>query len=323
MRHYIKNHPVYFVEFDHKKNSIKALHYSDASSLKIHWICKNGHEWFSSPLNRNKGLSCPFCPKELKTKNLENSLKSIRHICDNGHEWIEPISLFNKRKTCVRCECNIFDALTFINQQYPDIAIEGMPLIKGHEWEYSNTFKFFEDEICHKWPIVKSILDNYKDKTVKINSAKLKTCFLSMDDAFLFEKENSLSSTARYSYSIGLQKDNIVYQILRYLPQKDGTVKILALSTKNGYNVAGGYSRLLRELDKKILQSGYKINKFQISINMRFNSNEYWSNAGFVVKKCTSRFCLSDGFVRSSLKSELKNSFKISDYDHLLLEKEI
>lgn len=321
MRHYIKNHPVYFIEFDRKKNPVEALHYSDASSIKLHWICKNNHEWFSSPLNRNKGFTCPFCPKNKAIK--ENSLKSLKYVCEQGHSWLESKILYNNRKTCIRCDYNIFDAKTFISQYYPEIPIEILSIDKPGIFFHPGTFKFYEDEIYYKYPIIKSILDNYLDKTKKINSVKLKTIHPSMDEAYLFEKENSLNSTARYAYAIGLHKDNVLYQVLRYLPQKNGTLKILAISTKNGYNIAGGYSRLLRELNKKILKSGIVANKLEISINTRFNLSAFWANEGFRLKKVTYPFCLSDGFLRTSSKKILENSFKLSTEEHFLLEKDI
>ena len=341
-RHQIKLHPVYFNEFNHKKNPVSSLQLSDASSVKVHWICKNSHEWYSSPLNRKLGLECPFCPKKKKvikpidisiveyfsikndalmTDLSASSLKTFRWVCDENHEWLEPICLFDKRRSCVRCDYSIYDASTFIRQQFPDVPIEILPLEEKDSTVFVNTFKFFEDEVYHKWPIIKSIIDNHLDKTCKINSVKLKTTYPSMDDSFLFEKENSLVSSPRYAYAIGLEKDGVLYQCIRYLSQKDGTVKIFAITTKNGYNVAGGYSRLLRELNKKIEKSAIKAIKFQLSVNMRFNSTEFWNTIGFNVKSVRSPVCLSDGLVRTSSKTELKNSFKIKEFGYLLLEK--
>jgi hypothetical protein len=341
-RHQIKSHPIYFTEFDHKKNPVSSLHLSDASSIKVHWICKNGHEWYSSPLNRNSGLECPFCPKKKKvtdpvgisvveyfsikndalmTDLSASSLKTYRWVCDENHEWLEPMCLFDKHRGCSRCDNSIYDAETFIRQQYPDVPVEVIPLEKDATTEYSNTFKFYEDEIYHKWAIVKSILDNYSDKTIKINSVKLKTKYPDMDESYLFEKENSLVSTPRYGYAIGLYKDDELYQCIRYLLQKDGTVKIFAITTKNGYNVAGGYSRLLRELDKKIHSKGFTPIKYQLSVNMRFNNTTFWDSIGFHVKSVRNPTLLSDGFVRTSSKNELKDAFKIKEFGYLLLEK--
>ena len=179
----LKDHPVYFNEFDFKKNELKYLTLSENSSLKVHWICKNGHSWFSSPLNRNKGLDCRFCPKEKKIN--DNSIKIVSHCCQNGHEWLEPDTIYNKRKTCLRCQYHIFDARTFLEKKYKNVLVLGF---SKYSVLNKNKFHFYEDEVYYKFPIIKSILDNEKDKTIKINSVKLKAVTLSMDEGYIFEK---------------------------------------------------------------------------------------------------------------------------------------
>lgn len=54
-------------EWNYDKNEKKPYEIGAGSGKKYWWVCKQGHEWKESPVNRCKGYNCPKCNKERKT----------------------------------------------------------------------------------------------------------------------------------------------------------------------------------------------------------------------------------------------------------------
>ena len=50
-------------EWDFARNKIDPYTISSNSHMKVYWICKRGHMWKASVLNRNQGSGCPHCDK--------------------------------------------------------------------------------------------------------------------------------------------------------------------------------------------------------------------------------------------------------------------
>lgn len=62
---YIKDIPELVAEFDFEKNTIPLETITTGMDHRIHWKCKKGHEWCTSPHNRVRGKSgCPTCWKK-------------------------------------------------------------------------------------------------------------------------------------------------------------------------------------------------------------------------------------------------------------------
>ena len=110
-------YPELLEEWDYEKNKyIRPEECSPGSEKKVHWICKEGHEWMASISNRTRHKSgCPYCcgnlaipgVTDLKTKCPElmeewnydrnininpetitfRSHKKVWWICKKGHEW--------------------------------------------------------------------------------------------------------------------------------------------------------------------------------------------------------------------------------------------
>ena len=53
-------------EWNYKKNSLKPYEIGAGSGKKYWWICKQGHEYFMSPINRVYGMGCSTCSSERK-----------------------------------------------------------------------------------------------------------------------------------------------------------------------------------------------------------------------------------------------------------------
>ena len=114
-----------------KNNGLTPMDVFPNSKKRVWWKCKNGHEWQTSPQDRNRGTGCPYCSgrrlikgkNDLQTinpilasewnyeKNAEltpahvfpNSNKKVWWKCKNGHEWEAAISNRNKGRGCPYC----------------------------------------------------------------------------------------------------------------------------------------------------------------------------------------------------------------------------
>lgn len=97
-----------------KNGSLSPRDVTPASSIKVWWICKKGHEWEAVVYSRNRGINCPFCQNHQETdfKHLALSKtgllkewhptknerlnpkdvtsaydKEVWWLCEKGHEW--------------------------------------------------------------------------------------------------------------------------------------------------------------------------------------------------------------------------------------------
>ena len=128
-------YPELLAEWDYKKNKINPDVFSPGSNKIVWWICKNGHEFSMSIVNKTSGQKCPYCSKQklligyndlatthsslldewdysknnlLKIRPAEEMASSekevwwICSVCKN--EWIMPIKNRAKRNIgCPKC----------------------------------------------------------------------------------------------------------------------------------------------------------------------------------------------------------------------------
>lgn len=134
---------------------------------KIWWKCSKGHEWLSTPNNRNGGNGCPYCANQkvlrgyndLKTVNPElaaewNYERNENLIpeqvvagsgvktwwkCSLGHEWQASISSRNKGKGCPYCTNRM------VSKGFNDLATKNAELAK--EWNYEKNGVLTPDNI--------------------------------------------------------------------------------------------------------------------------------------------------------------------------------
>ena len=136
------------------------------SHLKIWWLCKKGHEWQASVINRNKGSGCPYCsgrlasiesnltrlnPKLAKewhpTKNgiltprdvTAGSHKKVWWICKKGHEWVASIGSRNSGNKCPYCSGRKVNEDNCLQTVNPHLAEEWHPTMNGKLTPYDIT----------------------------------------------------------------------------------------------------------------------------------------------------------------------------------------
>ena len=59
-----------------KNDSLTPENITLGSEKKVWWLCKKGHEWQATVVNRNKGRGCPYCGG--KKVNKDNCLATLR-----------------------------------------------------------------------------------------------------------------------------------------------------------------------------------------------------------------------------------------------------
>ena len=116
-RKYITDYPDLMEEWDYVGNKdIDPTKVRHRSEIVVSWICKDGHKWQTSVVQRtNRGSGCPFCSghrtitgkNDLATVNpalaaewhptkngklnpsvvAKSSGKMVWWVCEKGHEW--------------------------------------------------------------------------------------------------------------------------------------------------------------------------------------------------------------------------------------------
>ena len=67
--------PTLAKEWNYEKNGkLKPCDVKFASNKKVWWICKHGHEWEATIVNRNKKRGCPFCSQSRRISVPEKAL---------------------------------------------------------------------------------------------------------------------------------------------------------------------------------------------------------------------------------------------------------
>lgn len=137
--------PTLAKEWNYDKNGdLKPEHFTANSGEKVWWKCDKGHEWQATIVNRNNGVSCPYCSgrfavkgkTDLQTVNptlakewnyeknngltpedvLQNSNKKVWWKCSKGHEWEASIANRTRGKGCPICNSER-------NTSFPEYAI--------------------------------------------------------------------------------------------------------------------------------------------------------------------------------------------------------
>ena len=141
-----------------KNGKLKPSDVTASTNKKVWWLCKKGHEWRASVVNRNNGTNCPYCSGN-KVSN-DNSLRTINPIlakewhptknsitpdevtsnsglfawwlCSKGHEWKARIYSRNSRTGCPYCTNQKPTDSTSLLSIYPYLAKEWHPTKNGN-----------------------------------------------------------------------------------------------------------------------------------------------------------------------------------------------
>ena len=154
------------------------------SHKKYWWLCDKGHEWETSPHNRNYGSGCPYCygrfaikgENDLATVNptltaewhptknaiKPDEVKAVSHNkvwwqCSKGHEWIAPIYARANGTGCPYCSGKIpIEGETDLATLMPEIAEEwNYNKNRGKTpqmfTKYSNQKVWWQCDLGHEW----------------------------------------------------------------------------------------------------------------------------------------------------------------------------
>lgn len=142
-----------------------------------------------------------------------------------------------------------------------------------------NPLFFYEDEIIRNRDIVESIILNKINKSKIIYARKTSLQKIDNINANLFFKENHLMGRGSGT-TLGLFIDDEIVCAMRFI-QKDGFIDISRFCCKKYYNVVGGFSKLLKNIEKQ-----YKPDCIQNFIDLRYGSGEYLQQFGFEESTC-------------------------------------
>lgn len=134
---------------------------------------------------------------------------------------------------------------------------------------------FREDEIYDNSDIVKSIIANKVGQSIKIGA---RTCNIKQEEKSIgrhFMKDNHLMGRGSGDTFVLCNEDEILSCML--IKRKNGReYEISRFAHKMGYNVVGGFSRLI-----KFAQSKLKMESLITYIDLRYGSGEYLKGLGF------------------------------------------
>ena len=131
---FASQHPELLFEWDYKSNEKGPEEYTSGSNVNVNWICKNGHKWPASIVQRVHGSGCPYCsgqraipgktdirtidPKLIEEWDFEkndnispemflpHSSKIVWWKCKKGHSWKASIKkrFEQKVRSCPLCK---------------------------------------------------------------------------------------------------------------------------------------------------------------------------------------------------------------------------
>jgi very-short-patch-repair endonuclease len=134
---------------------------------------------------------------------------------------------------------------------------------------------FCEDEILEKTKIVESIILNKLSKSNRIFARKCSIEEMSIEKSKLFFKDNHLMGSGR-GRTYCLINDGVVLSAIRLVKKEDG-LDISRFCHAIGYNVVGGFSKLLSYIEKTL-----KPKFIQTFIDLRYGLGDYLNSMGFI-----------------------------------------
>lgn len=84
-------YPELMQEWNYERNKILPEDYRKGSSEKVWWICKQGHEWRATIIDRSRGTGCPLCNMERKVSFPEKAiLYYLQQYFENVESNVSP-----------------------------------------------------------------------------------------------------------------------------------------------------------------------------------------------------------------------------------------
>lgn len=151
------------------------------------------------------------------------------------------------------------------------------------------SFFFREDELRDKFDIVKSIVLNAVGKSNRIFARKTKIVELSKEESMNFLLENHLMGNGK-GRTFALIYNDFPVSLIRISRTKDDQYDISRFCNKLGYNVVGGFSKLLKYAEKELNMSC-----LTTFVDRRYGSGYYLKDFGFTKETCYKSFKWTDG----------------------------
>jgi hypothetical protein len=102
--------------------------------------------------------------------------------------------------------------------------------------------------------------------------------------------------------SIGLYFNNELLTCFQYKRTQNNHYELSRFSHKLGYNIVGGFSRLLKFFETEI-----RPDTFTTFVDMRYGGGSYLTSFGFEKKSCEASFDWTNGQVRHNRSKFLSN----------------
>lgn len=155
---------------------------------------------------------------------------------------------------------------------------------------YDSLF-FLENEILNKPHIVKSIISNkLKLNKEKVFARKCKIEVLTAEEANSFFEENHLMGRG-FGRTYALKNGNEIVSAIRvkWVSKEEKLLDISRFCTKNNISVVGGYSRLIKHVEK--IEQPKTIQTF---VDLRYGDGSYLKDFGFQFVNCDLSFQWTD-----------------------------
>ena len=195
---------------------------------------------------------------------------------------------------------------------------------EAFEAEGKRVLQFYEDEICNKWTVVESIIRNAEGKTSnKIFARKTNLKVIDNTEAGCFFENNHLMGHFKSSRTIGLYYDGQLVSCLSYrINKKKQFVEIARFGSLINTNVVGGFSKLLKELERITKENN--LSKIISFCDLRYATGKSYNVNGFVRVSSTLGWCWGNNknqrFNRLACKASLGKTEKENALDRKLFK---
>jgi hypothetical protein len=152
--------------------------------------------------------------------------------------------------------------------------------------------QFREDEIFHKMPIVKSMVNNMLGKSTRLYARKLNIVDIPSSTAFRFLEDNHLMGSMKGVRHAALVENGVEVMVMSYRVKKNKLV-IERLCSKLGYTVVGGLSKLLSYTEDKV-KGLY--DEVEYWVDLRYGTGASVEPLGFKLEKVTLGWKWTDKF---------------------------
>lgn len=188
----------------------------------------------------------------------------------------------------IDCNYEILNGVATVNKHEKSAIVRSIPLIDGEKCKQflseKRCFQFFPEELRNKKEIVKSILLNFFGDSIKINGRECAVSVIKNSEANVFFNKNHLMGYHPTSSYVGLFHKEVMVSCIGYKKNGSG-IEISRFANLTGHTVRGGFSKLLKYLEKnvKIKEGGNNAApKYIISYcDLRYSSGDSYEKTGF------------------------------------------